>query len=114
VGSASSEGDGKPLPAPTFAGQTLLNYVRFEETRTSRSLEARFTDAAVENVAIPLGAFAAGGIFPAQRHDRRSAVQQPHDIDPLRDDGDPEPGLLGLDTGGEVIDSTVTAIAPFG
>ena len=45
------------------------NVMRLEETRTSRKFEARFTDAVVESLSVPLGAYFGLGIYdkPSKR-----------------------------------------------
>lgn len=43
------------------------NVIRFEESRTHRSLEAKFTDVAVDSLSSPFAAFFAGGLRPPAR-----------------------------------------------
>ncbi len=63
-------GEGAATPAVAANGAAdhrAPNMLRYEETRTSRKLEANLTDNAVENLAGPINAIMAAGMLGGQR-----------------------------------------------
>lgn len=67
-------GEGYPALSGGIGSITQApNVMRLEETRTSRSFEARFTDSAVDSLSMPLSAYLGGGLYNAHQKRVRAA-----------------------------------------
>ncbi len=78
---------------------SAVNTIRLEETRTSRTLEARFTDTAVESLSTPLTAYFAGGINNPARTRVRPSSRNGHQVIPEQ--------LALLDADADVIEADI-------
>lgn len=109
-GTSLSDSVSKQPPVGGINSSSAVNLIRYEETRTSRSLEARFTDASVDSLSIPLGAVMAGRLDTSKIVGRRGGSIPLNDAGhgqlPLPDELD---GVIEVEAPGAV---AIPAISP--